>query len=215
MSVLKTTQYGPPQALISPTQAYELVSPNGWYSANNAASLTGVSRDDQTTEPADSASLGEYAFDPKGSVGLFKFVIRGDAGAIARGHVFTANLWEWSQVAPQAGSTGQLMSWTPTLVGRWTLTFNGTGSAANNTVGANGAAVLATDLYCSNIVVVATFDRRGDYALRWKIMQPAVEDGSPAVLLVDGLGSTRFSWEGRSTTAGDAWHVLARFTTSA
>lgn len=216
--VLKSSQYGPGAALISPTKPWSLLGKAAtWYSANDLASLTARTRADQIAEPTDNATNGEYVFDADGSIGFYKFIIRGAASAISRGNVVTANLWEWSQVQRVGANDAfeQVASWSPTLVGRWTLTFNSTGSAGNNTLGVAGSPVLATDLYCSNIVVVATYDRRQDYALRWKILQPAADDGSPAVLMVDGMGSTKFSWEMRTTTNGDMCNVAGRFTTSA
>lgn len=215
--VFKTSAFGPPTQLISPTRPWQLLgTPATWYSANSAASLTARTRADQINEPTDNATTGEYCFDPDGSIGLFKFLIRGAAAAISRGNVVTANLWEWSQVTrPGDDVFSPIVSWSPTLVGRWTLTFNSTGSAANNTLGVANSVVLATDLYCSFVAVVGTYDRRNDYALRWKILQPAVEDGSPAVLMVDGLGANRMSWEMRTTTNGDMCNVAGRFTTSA
>lgn len=200
-------------ALVTPTTPYTLVSGvSTWYSANSAASLAGASRADIIGPPPSNATTGEYVFDPEGSVAFFKPIIRGAASAISRGNVVTANLWEWSPLS-RPGSGLPLHQWTPTLIGRFTLTFNGSGVAGNNTLGVALGDVLATDLYCSFIAVVATYDRRGDYALRWKLLQPSVDDGSPAVLMVDGLGANKLSWEGRTTTNGDMFNFAVRYTT--
>lgn len=209
----------PRMVAVSPTRPYWLCHippPNSltnaqptWYSANNAANLIARTRPDQIAEPTNNSTTGEYVFEPEGSVLLTKFLIRGAGGAISRGNTITAQLWEWSLTGRQDGVR---FTWTPTLVGRWTILFNGTGVAGNNTVGVAGTDILDTDLYASNIVVVATYDRRGDYALRWKILQPAADDGSPAILMVDGLGSNKFSWEGRTTTNGDMFQFTNRWT---
>ncbi len=198
----------PPAELVTSTRAFRPISET-WPTANNAASLAARTRADQMTEPTLSAATGELPFQPESSMAAFKVVIRGAAAAISRGNVLTANLWEWSPLHSPVSSAK--VGWTPTLIGRWTFTFNGTGSADNNTLGCAGGVVLATDLYCSLIEVVATYDRRGDMLTRWGVVQPAVEDGSPAVLVVDGLGSGLYTWEGRTTTNGDAFQFLARW----
>ena len=198
---------GTPAQLVTPTRPFELVNPLAWPTANNLASLAARTRADQIAEPTYTAATGEMPFAPESSAALFKIVLRGAASAIARGEVLTANLWEWRQIPGIPGTS--VGSWSPNLVGRWTFTFNSTGDAAKNTLGVAGSAVLATDIYCSNIAVVATYDRRGDMTTRWSILQPAADDGSPAMLLVDGLGSSRFTWEGRTTTNGTAFNFLA------
>lgn len=185
----------PPQRVETPQRPFQLVT-DVWSTANNPASLTARSRPDQLTEPTESNSTGEYAFDADCSMTLIQPILRGAAT-----HVLTFNLWRWRQLIDKSGNT---MAWHPWLVGRWTATFAGAGTA---TVGVAGGPVLAsTDIYCSNLVVVATYDRRGDYTKLWQILQPAVDDGSPAELLVDTVGGCRYTIEGRTTTNSEGFN---------
>lgn len=193
---------------------YELVSPT-WSTANSAASLAGASRADQLTEPQDNATTGEYRIVPQpGSYLLLTPILRGAASAIARGEVLTINLWTWRQKTVRAVPTSttdsnyaaSIVQWTPRLIGRWTCSFNGTGSAGNNTLGVSGGNVLATDIYCSNFVVVTGYDKSGDYANLWYTIQPSADDGSAAILMADGLGGSLLTVEGRTTTNGTAFN---------
>lgn len=192
----------PISSVVTPSTNFRLPQPNAtWSTANAAASLASASRADQLSPPAFSTSTGEHVYDVERTMCLVRPVLRGVAT-----HVMTFNVWLWWQGPYQLGNASltSIEPWTPWLLGRFTATFAGAGTS---TVGVAGGAVVASgDLYCSNLAVVATYDRRGDYSGLWKILQPAVDDGSPAMLMFDTLGAAKVSLEGRTTTAAESFH---------
>lgn len=190
-----------PKVNVTPSNQWRLPWPGAtWYSANGAGSLSSASRADQLTPPAVNATTGEYIYDTEQTMVKVRPVLRGAAT-----HVVTFNVWLWNQGPYQDGNmaVAPFDVWSPWLLGRFTATFAGAGTATN---GVTNGAVIGTDIYCSNLAVVATYDRRGDYTKLWQIIQPAADDGSPAMLLFDAMGAAKVSFEGRTTTNSETFN---------
>lgn len=187
---------------VTPSGAFRIPTPDAtWSSANSAASLTTASRDDQLAQPSTNLTTGEYLYYPEATVSLIRPVLRGGAA----GHTVTFNVWYWWQIYQDGSNTPY--GWSPWLAGRFLATFKGAGTETN---GFTAGPVIATDIYASLLSVVATYDRRGGttdgYTGLWKFLQPAVDDGSPAMLMLDNMGAPLITLEGRTTTNGELFN---------
>lgn len=192
-------------AVHTPVRTRTLLNPSAtWSTANSIGSLAAAYRADQLTEPTFNTATGEHVYTPECSMVDVRPILRG-----AVTHVLTFNVWLWDQLWHGVPTLDHIVQWSPWLLGRFTATFVAAGSA---TAGVAAGVVLATDIYCSKLEVVALYDHRGDYTDLWKIVgQPAAnEDGSAMRLVFDTLGAAKVSIEGRTTTATEGFNFATK-----